>query len=85
MEYLKEDIADKLGNMKKAISYSSDFMRSIDLDNATYEQQGLEMLENYVPEDRLKISSAPIRQDAPSSTPATPGKVDTDYYNNLLS
>jgi predicted nucleic acid-binding Zn-ribbon protein len=34
MEFLKEDIASKLANMKKAISYSSDFMRSIDLDNA---------------------------------------------------
>ncbi len=87
MEYLKEDIADKLGNMKKAISYSSDFMRSIDLDNATYEQQGLEMLENYVPADRLNSSSAPVRLDAPVSprSAITPGKVDTDYYDNLLS
>ncbi|MBC7554962.1 MAG: hypothetical protein H7257_13410 [Taibaiella sp.] len=86
MEYLKEDIADKLGNMKKAISYSSDFMRSIDLDNATYEQQGLQMLENYVPDDRLNSSSAPAKSAPPvSSTPAAPGKVDTDYYNDLLS
>ena len=81
MEYLKEDIADKLGNMKKAISYSSDFMRSIDLDNATYEQQGLEMLENFVPDDKLSKS-----QIAPGSetTPRAPGTVDTDYYKNLL-
>ena len=38
MEFLKEDIAGKLASMKKAISYSADFMQSIDLDNATYEK-----------------------------------------------
>lgn len=55
MEYLKEDIALKLASMKKAISYSSDFMRSIDLDNATYEQEGLRMLESFNPESELKL------------------------------
>lgn len=55
MEYLKEDIATKLASMKKAISYSSDFMRSIDLDNATYEQEGLRMLESFNPESELKL------------------------------
>lgn len=84
MEYLKDDIADKLGNMKKAISYSSDFMKSIDLDNATYEQQGLEMLENNIPDDKLKLSSGSQSKDA-SAAPRVPGTVDTDYYNNLLS
>lgn len=55
MEYLKEDIATKLASMKKAISYSSDFMRSIDLDNATYEQEGLRMLESFNPENELRL------------------------------
>lgn len=84
MEYLKDDIADKLGNMKKAISYSSDFMKSIDLDNATYEQQGLEMLESFNPEAQLKLSSSASKHDTPPAI-VTPGKVDNDYYNNLLS
>jgi len=83
MEYLKDDIADKLGNMKKAISYSTDFMRSIDLDNATYEQQGLEMLETFNVNDDLKLSTAQSSQ--PPIAPTEPGKVNTDYYNNLLS
>lgn len=82
MEYLKEDIADKLGSMKKAISYSTEFMRSIDLDNATYEQQGLEMLENFNPGD-LKLSEGQVK--AGPVTTVTPGKVDTGYYDNLLS
>ncbi len=82
MEYLKDDIADKLGNMKKAISYSSDFMRSIDLDNATFEQQGLQMLENFTPENLTLSTSQPRHIETPAPQP---GKVDTDYYNNLLS
>jgi predicted nucleic acid-binding Zn-ribbon protein len=57
MEYLKEDIASKLANMKKAISYSSDFMRSIDLDNATYEKEGLRMLETFNPENEFKLTT----------------------------
>ncbi|MES2703414.1 MAG: hypothetical protein V4649_12285 [Bacteroidota bacterium] len=83
MEYLKDDIADKLGNMKKAISYSSEFMRSIDLDNATYEQQGLQMLANFNSEDELKLSTSTTTSNP--GTPAAPGTVDQDYYKKLLS
>lgn len=50
MDYLKDDIAGKLASMKKAISYSSDFMKSIDLENATYQAEGIRMLEEYKPE-----------------------------------
>jgi hypothetical protein len=73
MEYLKEDIATKLASMKKAISYSSDFMRSIDLDNATYEQEGLRMLESFNPENELKL----VQSTKPSFM------VETNY-NDLL-
>lgn len=50
MEYLKDDIAGKLASMKKAISYSSDFMKSIDLENASFEAEGLKTLQEYRPE-----------------------------------
>ncbi len=80
MEYLKEDIAGKLANMKKAISYSSDFMRSIDLDNATSEQQGLKLLESFNPEQGMKLSS----QVKLSNPTREIGKVDSSSYNDLL-
>jgi hypothetical protein len=57
MEYLKEDIAGKLANMKKAITYSADFMKSIDLDNATYEKEGLKMLESFNVEGAFKLTT----------------------------
>ena len=50
MNYLKDDIGLKLASMKKAISYSADFMKSIDLENASYQAEGLKMLEEYKPE-----------------------------------
>jgi hypothetical protein len=81
MEYLKDDIAGKLANMKKAISYSTDFMRSIDLDNATYEVEGLKMLETFDVEKELKLTP----QWQPANTPVVPGKVATDNYTDLLS
>lgn len=84
MEYLKDDIANKLANMKKAISYSTDFMRSIDLDNATYEVQGLKMLETFDSDKELKLSSVP-QQWQPSTQPNVPGKVNTGSYNDLLN
>jgi hypothetical protein len=68
MEYLKEDIASKLANMKKAISYSADFMRSIDLDNATYEKEGLRLLETFSNDSDFKLSSAHTNTPAPANT-----------------
>lgn len=67
MEYLKEDIASKLANMKKAISYSSDFMKSIDLDNATYEKEGLKMLDQFNPDSEFKLQRSSQRQSPNSS------------------
>lgn len=74
MEFLKEDIAGKLASMKKAISYSSDFMHSIDLDNATYEKEGLRLLEGGSPESdyKLKSQNSPLNITIPSD------------YNDLL-
>lgn len=74
MEFLKEDIAGKLASMKKAISYSADFMQSIDLDNATYEKEGLKLLENDNSESTFKLASTSVQNDA--------GAVNS--YNDLL-
>jgi phage shock protein A len=68
MEFLKEDIASKLANMKKAISYSSDFMKSIDLDNATYEKEGLKMLDKFNPDNEFKLASSQNRSSVPAGS-----------------
>lgn len=76
MEFLKEDIAVKLANMKKAISYSSDFMRSIDLDNATYEKDGLKLLDTFNPENEFKLAGS-----APRDNQGAP--IDKNYSDLL--
>jgi phage shock protein A len=81
MEYLKEDIALKLANMKKAISYSSDFMRSIDLDNATYEKEGLRMLETFSKDTDFRLTTN--AQAYSAQTVVTP-KVGQSSYTDLL-
>jgi hypothetical protein len=75
MEFLKEDIASKLANMKKAISYSSDFMKSIDLDNATYEKEGLKMLDKFNPESSFKLAA---------TSHARPVAAGSSDYSDLL-
>ncbi len=74
MEFLKEDIAGKLASMKKAISYSADFMQSIDLDNATYEKEGLKLLENDNSESTYKLASSSLQSNVSSP----------NNYNDLL-
>jgi hypothetical protein len=74
MEFLKEDIAGKLASMKKAISYSADFMQSIDLDNATYQKEGLKLLEGDNSESTYKLASTSVQNDI--SSPSN--------YNDLL-
>ena len=78
MEYLKDDIAGKLAYMKKAISYSSDFMKSIDLENASFEAEGLRMLEEYRPElFTFNGNANPVVLPSQDNKPIT-------KYDNLL-
>jgi hypothetical protein len=81
MDYLKDDIAGKLASMKKAISYSSDFMKSIDLENASYQVEGLRMLEEYKPELFTYNNEGQIAQ--PVVVMSTP-KSSSDSYDSLL-
>ena len=79
-EFLKEDIGNKLASMKQAMNYTTDFMKSIDLENATYEIEGLKMLEGLnAKEFRLSLDKSPISQ----TINITPG-VPRNDYNNLL-
>jgi hypothetical protein len=80
MDAFRLDVASKLANMKKAMSLSSDYMRSIDLDKATSEEQGLKMIESM---DSDKAFSLDLPTDA-STISSAPGKIDTQFYDNLL-
>ncbi len=81
MEFLASDIANKTASMKQALLISSDFMKSIDLENASYEIEGLKLLEEYNPDnykyDKLEVGSA-------QPTPIVISSYNKSNYDNLL-
>ena len=84
MEYLKDDMAGKLANMKKAILNSSDIMKTIDLDNAAKEIRGMKMLEEFDPEKSLKLNSSSRNQPIKVEVTSRVGQVDASQYDDIF-
>jgi hypothetical protein len=59
VEYIADDIAAKVGEMERMMELSSSFMESIDLENAQFEEKGLEMLENFEKKSTLLMLEGP--------------------------
>ncbi len=47
IEHITEDVANKVGEMERYMEMSASFMDSIDLQNATFEEKGMQMLEQW--------------------------------------
>lgn len=47
IEYINNDMGEKLGEMKRAMKLSKDFMTSIDIENGVFNERGMELLEKY--------------------------------------
>jgi len=47
MEFVVDDIGFKVGEMERMLDASTDFINSVDLDNAVYEERGVQMLEDF--------------------------------------
>lgn len=47
VEYIADDVANKVGEMERMMELSSSFMNTIDLQNGAFEEQGLKMLEEF--------------------------------------
>lgn len=48
MEYIVDDIGMRIGEMERFMDVSADFMNNMDLEEAMYEEQGLQALEDWV-------------------------------------
>ena len=59
VEYIADDIAAKVGEMERMMELSSSFMESIDLENAQFEEKGMEMLENFEKKSTLLMLEGP--------------------------
>lgn len=64
MEYIQDDMSMKLGEMKRAMDLSMDFINGVDIQNGVLTDKGQAMLEAYNKGD-FKL----INLDAPSGTP----------------
>ncbi len=59
VEYIADDIATKVGEMERMMELSSSFMESIDLENAQFEDKGLQMLEEFEKQSTLLMLEPP--------------------------
>ncbi len=55
LEAIADDVAMKVGEMEQFMDLSENFMNSIDLQNAVFEEKGLQMLEEYEKKSRLLL------------------------------
>lgn len=55
MENITDDVANKVGEMERFMEMSANFMESIDLQNGMFEEQGLEMLEEWEKKSSLML------------------------------
>lgn len=63
MEYIADDVSNKVGEMERFMEMSSDFMSSIDLQNGVFEEQGLKMLEEYEKKSTLLLLGGQPKDD----------------------
>ncbi|OIN56822.1 hypothetical protein [Arsenicibacter rosenii] len=83
MEYIQDDMSNKLGEMKRAMDLSMDFINGVDIQNGVLSDKGQAMLEAYNKGD-FKL----IQLDGPAPAPALrPGETSLPKdagYRNLL-
>jgi hypothetical protein len=55
LEAIADDVSQKVGEMERFMTVSSNFMESIDLQNGVFEEEGLEMLEKWQNESMANL------------------------------
>jgi hypothetical protein len=58
LEAIADDVANKVGEMERFMDLSENFMRSVDLQNGVFEEEGLKMLEMWEKEGVSSILGA---------------------------
>ena len=85
MEYIQDDMSNKLGEMKRAMDLSMDFINGVDIQNGILSDKGEALLEAY-----NKGEFKMVQLDAPTANPITapiPGQMNPPKdagYRNLL-
>lgn len=64
MESIADDVAMKVGEMERFMEVSTNFMDSIDLQNAVFEEDGMKMLEQWEKESTLLLMGDKSKQNS---------------------
>ncbi len=89
MDKLTDDVSQKVGEMERFMEMSANFMDSVDLQNASFEEQGLQMLEQWEQKSTLMLlgdnttnssSTLDLNEERPEKQ-AREQKSDNSYDN----
>lgn len=80
MEYIQDDMSKKLGEMKRAMDLSMDFINGVDIQNGILSDKGTAMLEAYNQGDFRLIQL----DAAPANKPKTLNPPKDEGYKSLL-
>jgi hypothetical protein len=91
MEAVADDVANKVGEMEQFMEMSSSFMDSVDLQNGLFEEEGLQMLEEWEKKSTLLLmqggesSLETFDLDSPVARPEEQKRSNSDNeYDNLF-
>ena len=89
MDNINNDVATKVGEMERFMDMSSNLMKSIDLQNGVFEEEGMKMLEEWEKNSTLILSGGKIEEKmtlAPlSNTNIAPTSTELrNDYDNLF-
>jgi len=87
MENIADDVANKVGEMERFMEMSSSFMNSVDLQNGVFEEQGMEMLEEWEKKSTLLLmgenneAGLDLNSDRPTIRPEERSSGGNKYDN----
>ena len=91
LEAIADDVSSKVGEMERFMEMSSDFMNSIDLQNGVFEEQGLNMLEEYEKHSTLLLlggktitNEDSLELKSPESIRSSSGSGSRSNYDGLF-
>ncbi len=84
MDNINTDVANKVGEMERFMDMSSNFMKSIDLQNGVFEDDGLKMLEEWEQKSSLLMPNTNKDVVAQESVPLPRSTSDQNNYDNLF-
>ncbi|MCB2409576.1 Atg14 domain-containing protein [Hymenobacter lucidus] len=84
MEYIQDDMSQKLGEMKRAMDMSMDFINSVDVQNGVLSDKGEAMLQAYNQGD-FKLVTLDPRPEVPAPSSSEPYPAKDAGYRDLLN